>query len=461
MVKISQALSASGVIEYHREQYVSNYERYYSESGEAKGIWFGTEAEAFGLEPGSPVSEEHFVRLANGQDPNSGLQLIEWRTRAAGEPRWLREDRAWRAHLEGLISAAIADDREVLREHTGGAKLPKSEVTRQPVTTIARSEREDALLEMHGIARRTFLANLESASGAGAREYLKERGIRLETAREFGLGLAGASGKELVEKLRPYGPELMEASGLFVRRGNEFLDRFRGRLMFPIENSAGETIAFAARKAPDESGPKYINSPETLLYTKGHQLYNFARASEHIAKTRQVVIVEGYLDAIAAHQAGVRNVVAGSGTALTDEQVTLVKERTKSAILNLDSDEAGQFAVERHTLKLLDARLNVRALELPGDPADWILQNGRKEYRKQIREVPPLVSYVADRARSKFDLTDLYGRVDAMKWMIGTLEHVRPQHRAHMAAELEQHLRVPKAKPEKPEREKQPVEHRA
>lgn len=123
MVKISKALSASGVIEYHREQYVSNYERYYSESGEAKGIWFGKEAAALGLEPGSAVHEEQFIRLANGQDPHSGLQLIEWHRRDQTEPRWVRDDQAWRAHLEALVTAAIQDGREVLREPAGGPKL--------------------------------------------------------------------------------------------------------------------------------------------------------------------------------------------------------------------------------------------------------------------------------------------------------------------------------------------------
>ena len=159
MVKISQALSASAVIEYHREQYVSNYERYYSESGEAKGVWFGKEAAAFGLEPGSPVLEEHFIRLANGQDPHTGLQLIEWHRKSETEPRWMRDDPAWRAHLESLVTATIEDGREVLREHAGGSKLTKSEVTPQPFAAPERSDRERALLEMHRIARETFLAN--------------------------------------------------------------------------------------------------------------------------------------------------------------------------------------------------------------------------------------------------------------------------------------------------------------
>lgn len=461
MVKISQALSASGVIEYHREQYVSHYERYYSESGEAKGVWFGKEAAAFGLEPGSAVAEEHFVRLANGQDPHSGLQLVEWHRKSEAEPRWAHDDRAWRAHLEALVTAALEDGRDIEREQAGGSKLATSEVTPPPAAPVHHSEREGVLLEMHRIARDTFRASLESEAGAGARMYLKERGIRLDTAKEFGVGLADASGQQLVERLRHYGPEWMEASGLFVRRGNEFLDRFRGRLMFPIENAAGETIAFAGRKPPSESGAKYINSPETALYQKGHELYNVARASEQIAKTGRVVVVEGYLDAIAAYQAGVRNVVAAAGTALSGEQAAALAQRAKSAILNFDGDEPGRAASGKHITALLDAGLNVRALELAGDPADWIRQNGAKEYRQQIRDVAPLVSYLADQARNKFDPTDVYGRLDGIKWMIRQLEHVQPEHRAQIAAELERYLQVPQLKPADVEKEKQPVEHRA
>src|SRR5579875_3667805 len=227
MVKISSALSAEGVIAYHKEQYVSNYERYYSQSGEAHGIWFGKEAGAFGLGPGTPVAEEHFRRLANGQDPQTGLQLIAWRTNEPKEPRWLRDDAAWRKQLEDLFTAAVEDRREVFREGVGGAKLERSAKSADNISAAGRthSGRVQALLEMHRIARETFESNLAGEGGAGARLYLKERGIRLETAKEFGLGLADASGQQLVEKLKHFGPELMEASGLFIKRGNEFVDR--------------------------------------------------------------------------------------------------------------------------------------------------------------------------------------------------------------------------------------------
>jgi DNA primase catalytic core len=464
MVKISRALSADGVIAYHREEYAANYENYYSESGTARGAWFGREALAFGLDPGSPVGEQHFARLANGQDPNSGLQLIEWRL-APGEkePRWMQDDNAWRAHLEKLVGDAVADGREVLREHAHGSKLLKH--TLKSGETVSspseHSDRERALLEMHAIARDTFVAHLESGAGAGARQYIKERGIRPDTAKEFGLGLSDDSGRQLVERLRHYGPELMEASGLFVRRGHEFVDRFRGRLMFPIENAAGETIAFAGRKPPNENGPKYINSPETELYRKAGTLYNLSHAATSMAETGQVVMVEGYLDAMAVYQAGQRNVVAVSGTALSDSQASALAQRAKAAILHLDGDEAGRLATEKHAEKLLAAGMNVRAVDLPGDPAEWIATNAAKEYRKRIRDVPPLVSYLSDRAREKYDVTDTYGRIDAVKWMISALEHVGPKHRSQIVAELEEYLNVPKVKPEEAERAKEPIQHRA
>lgn len=464
-VKISAALSAEGVCGYFREEYAANYSSYYSESGRASGVWFGKECAPLGLEAGAPVQEGPFRRLAFGQHPQTGEQLIQWQKASEEKaPKWAKDQDAWRNHLESLLGSASQDGREVFREHAGGERLVKqsAQLEKKASLPAERSDREKALLEMHAIARDTFAENLAGEAGGGAQKYLKDRGIKPATYKAFGVGLADGSGKQLVEKLQDYGPELMEASGLFVHRGDEFVDRFRGRLMFPIENAASETIAFAGRKPPGEdNGPKYVNSPETEIYRKGEELFNLHRAADRIAETGQVVVVEGYLDAIAAYQAGQRNVVAASGTAITEAQVRTLAERAKTAILNLDGDEAGRRATEKHVEALLDAGMNVRALELPNDPAAWIQEYGAKEYRKQVREVPPLVSYLADQARRRFHLEDVYGRVDAMHWMMSRLEHVQPEHREQIVSELEAHLQVPRVQPEEAEKVSLGMEHRA
>ena len=484
MTKISKALTAATVIAYHETQLVSTYERYYSEGG--VGRWFGREAEAFGFAPGSAVGRDEFARLANGQDPRSGYQLIGWQGSAVA--RWIEKDSAWGKHIEQHLAAALQSDREIFRLHAGGEKLPRSkavlpvEPVKQPrskavlpVEPVKQSQQADSpqqaalgdvdqtttglqrrhdLLNIHAAAQELYAHNLWSDAGAACRMYLKERGIRPDTAKELGLGLALSDGRQLLTHLRGlgYSEELLDASGLFARRRDEqFLDRFRDRVMFPIADEAGNAIAFGGRKAPGSNQEaKYINSPETELYKKSGTLYNLSRAAERIAETDRVVVVEGFMDVAAAHQAGVHNVVATCGTAMTQDQAKKLCVRASTAILNYDPDEAGRTATEKNAIALLDAGMYVRALDIDRDPADWIPQNGVKEYRRVVREVAPLVSYLSDRAREKFELRtadglfNAEGHIDAMRWLKGILEHVQPQHRERVSAEFEAHLQIPK-----------------
>jgi DNA primase len=186
---------------------------------------------------------------------------------------------------------------------------------------------------MHRIAAQTFQQNLEGEMGERARDYLHSRQIGGDTARQFGLGVSCSSGRQLLDRLERFGPEFMEASGLFIRgRDGLFQERFRGRLMLPIQNASGETVAFGARQLAERSGAKYINSPSTEIYQKSAALYNVDRASRGAAQKRRVVVVEGYLDVIAAHQAGVRNVVA-----VLSEQAGQLKQCASEVVLNFES----------------------------------------------------------------------------------------------------------------------------
>jgi DNA primase len=247
----------------------------------------------------------------------------------------------------------------------------------------------------------------------------------------------------------------MEASGLFVRgRDGLFQERFRGRLMFPIQNASGETIAFGARQLADGSAAKYINSPSTAIYQKSAVLYNLHRASPEAAKGGRVVLVEGYLDAIAAHRAGVRNAVAACGTALSEGQADQLKQCASEVVLNLDSDVAGRDAALKHARALLEKGLRVRAVDLPADPAEYIHQRGAGPYRAQIEGAQPLIQWLTADARQRFDIKDVYGRVDALRSVTDTLECVRPQHRAELAAEPAGYLLSPK-----PDLSAKPKEH--
>ena len=198
---------------------------------------------------------------------------------------------------------------------------------------------------MHEMAARVFRANLNGAGGATAREYLAKRAVAPAVAEEFGLGYADRSGQDLARRLEREGltPEQMEASGLVLKRqdGSGFFDRFRGRLMFPIHSESGKIIGFGGRVLSADDEPKYLNSPETAIYRKSHVLYNLHRAKDPIRKHERAILVEGYMDVIGLHGAGVREVVASCGTALTSFQVRAIKRHSEKIVVNFDPDVAG------------------------------------------------------------------------------------------------------------------------
>ncbi|HEX3682133.1 MAG TPA: MobF family relaxase [Bryobacteraceae bacterium] len=466
MLKISKPLGAQKIGEYYKFEHTAADQAYYTEGKQLVGEWHGRLAEHFGL-VGS-VKEEPYNRLATGQHPRTGEQLIKHRPAAEDSPAWLHTDRAWREYLDNTFSDALLRGQDCFRlvpENSSHAesrraqnlrpKLPGSEQLGSPV-----SERTAALLEMHRIAAQTFQENLEAETGRQARDYLTCRNAGRATAREFGLGFSIGSGTQLVEKLEGFGPDLMEASGLFVRdRGGRFQDRFRARLMFPIQNRDGAVIAFGARELGDGPGPKYVNSPITELYQKSAVLYNLHRASPEAGKKGRVVLVEGYMDAIAAHSAGVHNVVATCGTALSEQQRDGIKRCASEVVLDLDGDEAGRTAAQKHAGALLEHGLNVRALDLPGDPAEFISEHGPKAYRDKIKGVGPLVEWLTARASQKYDITTVEGKVDALHCVIETLERITPENRKVIAAELAAYLRTPVVGEPQEQKPKKHVEH--
>ncbi len=192
------------------------------------------------------------------------------------------------------------------------------------------SRRRDAILEMHEIAASLFQANLRGPGGAEARGYLSSRGVSSQAADEFRLGLSDVSGQQLTNRLKKFGPDLLEASGLVGKRqdGSGFFDRFRARLMFPIHDESGKVIAFGGRALRPGDEPKYLNSPETKLYKKSTVLYNMHRAKIAARKRDRMVLVEGYMDVIGVYSAGIHEVVASCGTSLSTDQVRAIKRQT-------------------------------------------------------------------------------------------------------------------------------------
>ncbi|MEX2263225.1 MAG: DNA primase [Bryobacteraceae bacterium] len=283
-----------------------------------------------------------------------------------------------------------------------------------------------AIYQMHEIAVEIFRSTLEGPAGGEVRGYLAKRGVSPEVAREFGLGYADrGGGLARAFEQRGFTAEQMEASGLVGRReSGGFYDRFRGRLMFPIHSEAGKTIGFGGRAIDPGDEPKYLNSPETPIYKKSAVLYNLHRAKEGIRKADRSVLVEGYMDVIGVAASGVREVVASCGTALTGEQVRSLKRHSGRIVVNFDPDAAGGNAAERSIGILLEEGIHVRILQLDGglDPDEYCREHGAEVYRARLDQAGNYFHWLADRARSKFDMRDAEGRVAAFRFLLPAVQ---------------------------------------
>jgi DNA primase len=282
-------------------------------------------------------------------------------------------------------------------------------------------QQRTALVEMHHEAAAFFARQLlDSAEGKVAFAYLEDRGLDSDSMKRFGLGFAPSAGDALLRRLESKYPEkLLDVSGLFSRdQGGRLYDRFRRRIMYPIENEAGKTIAFGGRAMGDDI-PKYMNSPETPIYSKSNVLYHLDRAKEALRKNDFGVLVEGYMDAIAVARAGITNVVASCGTSLAEPQIKLLSRFTRRVIVNYDPDAAGQAATERSLLLLLEKEFDVRILALPGgaDPDKFLKEQGADAYRKLLAQAPPYLDYLIERAR-RMDRTTTAGKVAALNFLM-------------------------------------------
>jgi DNA primase len=305
----------------------------------------------------------------------------------------------------------------------------------------SESEAEDAgkrgkLIEMHERACKFFEDQLRRPEGAQAREYLAGRGLKEETIKTFRIGFAPDSGFTLKDRLKAdFSEEMMRASGLFSwKEGAEapgtaaMYSKFRNRIMFPIANENGKIIAFTGRTlAKDEkSGPKYLNSPETPIYSKSRVLYNLDRAKEAIRKLGYVIIVEGQMDCIAVYSAGFHNVAASSGTAFTETQVRLLGRFSKDIVVNFDPDTAGAAATDKSLGMLLEEEFNIRVLRLEAgfDPDLFIRKNGAEAYAKALKGSAKYFDYLVERALKLFPTRSPEGKKNAVNFLLPHIHRV-------------------------------------
>ena len=279
---------------------------------------------------------------------------------------------------------------------------------------INNAERE-ALRRVHELAQQWFAEQLASPAGARVRRQLADRGIADATVSELGLGFAPSSREALKTFLLGKGLDLplLLRSGVVVQRdGGDVVDRFRGRLMVPICRDSGSVIAFGGRATESDQQPKYLNSPETPIYSKSRTLYGLNVSKAAIRKLNYAVLVEGYFDFAQLVQAGITPVVASCGTALTSQQAQLLRRFTSKIVLSFDPDAAGVGAAVRSCELLVSEGFDVNVAVLPAgaDPDTFVRQQGRDAYQDRLRESAKYLDYLLQRSASSRDLTSDEGR---------------------------------------------------
>ena len=315
-----------------------------------------------------------------------------------------------------------------------GIPLPKREFTSPEEAREAGLRRQ--LIDIHEAATQYFEAALKSPEAARAREYMTGRGITPETVAKFRIGYAPDDFNHMRNALsQHFNEDVLRASGLFSAKEQsdgsqgQMYARFRKRITFPIANEQGKTIAFTARAldSKDEKGrdiAKYLNSPETTLYTKGQVLFNLDKAKTDMRANDFALLVEGQMDCISVYMAGIRNVVATSGTAFTEAQVRQLLRFTKRVVVNFDPDNAGANAAEKSIALLTEEGFEVKIVTLEGglDPDRFVREQGLEAYMAALRTAKRHSDYLIDRARQLNPARTADAKEKAMNFL---LPHIR------------------------------------
>ncbi len=290
--------------------------------------------------------------------------------------------------------------------------LPQPQYTQQAKEQELQRQR---LFDLHKKAGRFFYEKLHEPVGEQARAYLQKRQMNDNIQKKFGIGYAPKGQQELYQYLQKQGfsQQELQKSGLIIERKEEkgYFDRFRNRLMFPILDIQGRVIGFGGRIL-SQGEPKYLNSPETLLFNKSKNLYglNFAKNT----RKREIILVEGYMDMISLYQAGFRNVAASLGTAFNQEHVKVLKKYADSVILLYDSDDAGTMAAQRAIPILTQNGFYVKVLQVPNgkDPDEFIKQSGAKAFSRLLANAQHYITFQIQCLKKQYDLTQPQQKVE-------------------------------------------------
>jgi DNA primase len=332
--------------------------------------------------------------------------------------------------VQKIENASFIDAVKTVAQKSG-IPLPKREFSSPE--QAAESRQRGKLLDLHELATTWFEEQLRSAEGARAREYLTGRGLTAEAIAKFRIGYAPDSFNALRDRLLgSAAADLLRLSGLVSAKeqpdgsAGPMYARFRKRITFPIHNEQGRVIAFTARALDSEekSGPKYMNSPETPLYSKGQVLFNLDKAKQAIRERKYALLVEGQMDCITAYMAGFHNVLATSGTAFTEMQARLLGRHTKRLFINFDPDTAGVNAAEKSIGLLTEEGFDVLVVTLDGglDPDRFIRERGIKAYVAAVEGAKRHSEYLIDRAMKLFPPRTAEGKSKALQYL---MPHIR------------------------------------
>ena len=346
------------------------------------------------------------------------------------------------------------------------------------------------LLDVHERACVFFQEYLKRPDGAHAREYLTGRGLTQEAIKAFRIGFAPDSGFVLRDRMKgEFDEDVLRESGLFSWKAEDsrqtsargpqqnspqtsdlssqptssevqspmsdarspvFYSKFRNRITFPITNESGRVIAFTGRtlSADEKAGPKYLNSPETAIYSKSRVLFNLDKAKEAIRKLDYAILVEGQMDCVSVYAAGFHNVIASSGTAFTELQARLLGRFTKNVVVNFDPDTAGAKATERTLGLLVEEEFQVKVLTLESgfDPDLFIRRKGKEAYAGALKNSQKYFDYLIERARAQFPVRSAEGKVKAVNYLLPHIQRVPSRIvRDELAREMAQKLGIDSA----------------
>ena len=321
-------------------------------------------------------------------------------------------------------------------------------------TPHAKEERElTRLYDVNREAAAFYRQRLKTAAEKSTvAEYVKKRAMDAGTLELFGIGYAPDSWDACLKHLgyKKFSAADMAAAGIIKKSSTgNYIDTFRNRLIFPISNEQGRIIAFAGRRLSDDKGPKYLNSPESRVYSKSRVVYGLKLAAEHIRKADQILVVEGYTDLISLYQSGIKNAVATAGTAFTPYHCRMLTRYTKRIVMVFDGDDAGKKAASRATKIAMEHQVRplVVMLKTGTDPDDIVKSAGPEAFRKLVDEAKPYMSYMIELACGKYDVSSAEGRADAARSLLPDLAEIRdPIERASYVETISQKLKIPASK---------------